>query len=155
MKRITYWPQIWLGLTFNWGILLGWSAFEGHLAGAPLLLYGASVFWTLGYDTIYAHQDKEDDLMVGVKSSAIRLGRNSKFWIGAFYGVAIGLTLAAGLVAGLGLLFPVGLVVGGAHLMRQINRVDIDNPDMCLSVFKSNRDFGFIILAAILIGHVT
>lgn len=154
MKRVTWWPQIWLGLTFNWGILMGWSAATGGLALAPLLVYFAGIFWTIGYDTIYAHQDKEDDLMVGVKSSAIRLGQNSRFWIGLFYGAAIGLMAAAGLVAGLGALFFIGLAGGALHLLRQIKHIEIDNPDLCLAVFKSNRDFGFIVLAAIILGYI-
>lgn len=154
MKRFTHWPQIWLGLTFNWGILMGWSAVHGRLSLAPLLLYAGAIFWTIGYDTIYAHQDKEDDLMVGVKSSAIRLGDNSKFWIGIFYGAAIGLTAAAGFVAGLGIVFFIGLIAASAHLLRQVGRVDIDDPDLCLKVFKSNRDFGFIVLAALAAGQI-
>lgn len=153
MKRFTHWPQVWLGLTFNWGILMGWAVVHGELSMAPLLLYTGAIFWTVGYDTIYAHQDKEDDLMVGVKSSAIRLGDNSKFWIGVFYGAAIGLTAAAGFVSGLGPLFYLGLVAGALHLLRQIDRVDIDNPDLCLKTFKSNRDFGFIILASLVLGQ--
>lgn len=154
MKRVTWWPQIWLGLTFNWGVLMGWSAATGNLSLAPLLFYFAAIFWTIGYDTIYAHQDKEDDLMVGVKSSAIRLGQNSKFWIGLFYGAAIGLMAAAGIVANLGPLFFIGLAAGAVHLLRQIGRVDINDPELCLAVFKSNRDFGFVILAAIILGQI-
>lgn len=92
--------------------------------------------------------------MVGVKSSAIRLGDNSKFWIGVFYGAAIGLTLAAGFLGGLGPLFYLGLCAGAFHLLRQIAQVDIDNPDLCLKVFKSNRDYGFIILASLILGQV-
>lgn len=154
MKRFTHWPQVWLGLTFNWGILMGWSALHGSLSMAPLLLYAGAIFWTVGYDTIYAHQDKEDDLMVGVKSSAIRLGENSKFWIGVFYGASIGLTAAAGFLSGLGVLFYLGLGAGAFHLLRQTAQVDIDNPDLCLKVFKSNRDYGFIVLASLVLGQV-
>ncbi len=153
MKRVTHWPQIWLGLTFNWGILMGWSALAGSLSLAPLLFYAGAIFWTIGYDTIYAHQDKEDDLMVGVKSSAIRLGQNSKFWIGVFYGATIGFFVAAGFASGLGPLFFAAMIGAAMHLLRQIRKVDIDDPDICLKVFKSNRDFGFVILAAIILGH--
>lgn len=154
MKRITYWPQIWLGLTFNWGALVGWSASKGELSMAPLLLYVGAVFWTIGYDTIYAHQDKEDDLMIGVKSSAIKMGERSHFGIGICYGAALGFFAMAGLAAGLGPLFFAGLLVGGAHLLRQIQNVRIDAPDLCLKTFKSNRDFGFVVLAAIVAGHL-
>jgi 4-hydroxybenzoate polyprenyltransferase len=153
MKRVTYWPQIWLGLTFNWGALVGWSAVESSLSTAPLLLYGGAIFWTIGYDTIYAHQDKEDDLMVGVKSSALKLGKTSKFWIGIFYGITVGMFAGAGLVADLGVLYLFGLTLGAVHLLRQIKNVNIDDPDLCLATFKSNRDFGFIVLAAIVAGH--
>jgi 4-hydroxybenzoate polyprenyltransferase len=154
MKRVTYWPQVWLGLTFNWGVLVGWSAVKGELSLAPLLFYASSVFWTIGYDTIYAHQDKEDDLMIGVKSSALRMGKRSHFGIGLFYGLCVGFLVVAGLAAGLGVLYFVGLIAGMIHLLRQINRVDIDDPDLCLKTFKSNRDFGFIILVAIVAGWI-
>lgn len=154
MKRITYWPQIWLGLTFNWGILMGWSAVTETLSLAPILLYAGSIFWTIGYDTIYAHQDKEDDLMIGVKSSALRLGQNSRFWIGGFYGATIGLALMAGLIAGLGPLFFVGILAASLHLIRQTGKLDTDDPGVCLQIFKSNRNFGFILLAAIILGQL-
>lgn len=154
MKRFTHWPQVWLGLTFNWGILMGWAAVHNGLSMAPLLLYVGAIFWTVGYDTIYAHQDKEDDLMVGVKSSAIRLGENSKFWIGVFYGAATGLIAAAGFLSGLGPLFYIGLIAGAFHLLGQVARVDIGDPDLCLKVFKSNRDYGFIILVSLVLGQV-
>ena len=149
MKRLTYWPQAWLGLTFNWGALMGWAAVAGGLDLAPGLLYAAGLFWTLGYDTIYAHQDREDDLVAGVKSSALALGEHTKPWLILFYAAALALIGWAGFAAHLAWPFYLGLVLGGAHLAWQIKRVDIDAPALCLKVFKSNRDFGLIEIAGI------
>ena len=149
MKRFTYWPQAWLGLTFNWGALLGWAAVAGDLAAPAALLYVAGFFWTLGYDTIYAHQDKEDDLIVGVKSSALRLGSATRPWLFGFYAVTTGLLAAAGWAAGSGWPYFVGLALGAAHLAWQAKRVDIDDAKDCLRKFKSNRDFGLIVFAGI------
>ncbi len=150
LKRITYWPQLWLGLTFNWGVLMGWTVVEGSLGMAPSLLYMAGIFWTLGYDTIYAHQDKQDDLFAGVKSSALALGEHTKPWLCLFYAAALTLIGAAGLAAQLTWPFFIGLGFGTLHMINQVWRVDINHPAGCLVVFKSNRDFGFVILAGIL-----
>ena len=155
MKRVTYWPQLWLGLTFNWGALLGWAVIQGRLGSVSGILYAAGVLWTLGYDTIYAHQDKVDDLFVGVKSSALALGQDTKPWLVLFYAGAIALIGLSGYVTALGWPFYLGLCLGGLHLAWQILRVDIDHPTDCLSKFKSNRDFGLIILAGIIAAQVT
>ncbi len=152
MKRLTYWPQIWLGLTFNWGALIGYAALTNTLSPAPLLLYLGAILWTVGYDTIYAHQDKEDDLLAGVKSTALRLGNRTKYWLGVFYGAALALFLVAGAVGQLGIGFYFGLIACGYHLLRQIRRVDIENSANCLAVFKSNRDFGAILAVSIGLG---
>src|SRR5579862_9357070 len=109
MKRITYWPQLFLGLNFNWGALLGWTAVTGSLSWPPVLLYLGGICWTLGYDTIYAHQDKEDDARIGVKSSALALGDKTTPFLFAFYGAAAVLWTAAGTTAGLGWLFFLGV----------------------------------------------
>ena len=154
MKRVTYWPQAFLGLTFNWGALLGWAAVQGSLAPPALVLYAAGFFWTLGYDTIYAHQDKEDDALVGVKSTALLLGVRSRLWIGVFYGGAVALLGLAGWLAGLGPWFYVGLAAGIAHLCWQVRRLDVDQAAVCLRLFKSNRDFGLIVLLAIVAGQL-
>ncbi len=154
MKRITYWPQAWLGLTFNWGALLGWAAVRGELSAAPLLLYAAGLFWTLGYDTIYAHQDKEDDVLIGVKSTALALGRGTRRWLVLFYGLAVALIAAAGWAAGLGLPFYGVLAVAAGQLGWQVIRVDIDDSAGCLGIFKSNRWFGLGVLVAIVAGHL-
>jgi 4-hydroxybenzoate polyprenyltransferase len=154
MKRITWWPQAWLGLTFNWGALLGWAAVRGDIATPALILYAAGFFWTLGYDTIYAHQDKEDDALVGIKSTARLLGDRSRPWIAAFFAVALALLALTGWVVGLSWPFYAGLVLAAAHAVWQTASADFDDPKNCLARFKSNRDFGLIVLAAIIAGQV-
>jgi 4-hydroxybenzoate polyprenyltransferase len=153
MKRITYWPQVFLGLNFNWGALIGWTAVTGDLACPALLLYLGGVFWTIGYDTIYAHQDKEDDVRIGVKSSAIALGSRTRPWLFAFYSAALILWAAAGHTAGLGALFRAGLAAAALQLAWQAARVAIDNPADCLAKFRSNRAVGWLMLAGIVAGH--
>lgn len=149
MKRITYWPQAVLGLTFNWGALVGWSAEVGSLSTAPLLLYAAGFFWTLGYDTIYAHQDKADDILIGVKSTALKFGATTKLWLSGFYTVALVLIALAGFVHQLEWPFYAGLGLCALQLGWQIKTLKIDDPQNCLKRFKSNRDFGLILTAAI------
>lgn len=149
MKRITYWPQAWLGLTFNWGVLVGWAAVRGDLATPAVILYAAGFFWTLGYDTIYAHQDKEDDLLVGVKSSALRLGAATRPWLFGFFAVTIALLAAAGWTAELAWPYYIGLAAATTQLGWQAATVDIDDPKDCLRKFRSNRDFALIVFAAI------
>jgi 4-hydroxybenzoate polyprenyltransferase len=153
MKRITYWPQVFLGLNFNWGALIGWTAVTGAFAWPPLLLYLGGVFWTVGYDTIYAHQDKEDDIRIGVKSSAIALGEQTRPWLFAFYAAALLLWSAAGYVAGLGAMFWAGLAAATVQLAWQAARVGTDNPADCLRKFRSNRAVGWLLLAGIVAGH--
>ena len=155
MKRITYWPQAWLGLTFNWGALLGWAAVAGNLGPAPLTLYAAGLFWTLGYDTIYAHQDKEDDALIGVKSTALKLGRRTRPWLFVFYGVAIAGIAAAGFLAGMAWPFYLGLTIAAGHLAWQAVRVDIDDSADCLAKFQSNTVFGWLLFGAIIAGGLT
>ena len=150
MKRFTYWPQLFLGFTFNWGALLGWAAVTGALLPPAIALYAAGIFWTLGYDTIYAHQDKEDDIMIGVKSTALKFGNATPPWLFGFYAATVVLMGLAGFLAGLGWPFYFSLAVGGLHLIWQIKSVDITDPKSCLSRFKSNRDFGLIVLAGII-----
>lgn len=154
MKRITYWPQAWLGLTFNWGALVGWAAVRGDLGWAPAILYAAGFFWTLGYDTIYAHQDKEDDALVGVKSSALKLGGATRPWLFGFYVVTIALLAAAGWLAGLAWPYYAGVAAGAAQLAWQAATVDTDDPKDCLRKFKSNRDFALIVFAGTVAAQV-
>jgi 4-hydroxybenzoate polyprenyltransferase len=155
MKRITYWPQAWLGLTFNWGVLVGWVAVRGELELAALPLYLAGIFWTLGYDTIYAHQDKDDDALVGVKSSALALGRRTRPFVAVMYAVTFGLivyTSVRVVMPGWPSLALLG--AAGLHLIWQVATLDIDDAANCLRRFRSNRDFGLLILAALLLQRV-
>ena len=154
MKRITYWPQLALGLTFNWGALLGWAAVKGDLQAPALILYIAGIFWTLGYDTIYAHQDKEDDLVVGVKSSALKLGDRTRPCLFVFYTLTILLTGGAGCLAGLSWPFYVALFLASGQLFWQAGNVDIDFPADCLAKFKSNRLFSWMLLIGIIVGQI-
>jgi 4-hydroxybenzoate polyprenyltransferase len=152
MKRITWWPQAWLGLTFNWGALLGFAAASGQLSLPALLLYASGVFWTLGYDTIYAIQDVEDDALAGVKSSARRLGEKAPRAVASFYLLALAFALAASVVAGLGLGFSIGLIGMAIHLGLQARRVRIDDGALALKLFRSNTGAGLILFAAIVAG---
>lgn len=194
MKRITWWPQAWLGLTFNWGALMGFAAaisgaalavggygpdtsgpFLGLIGGATndyslhdtysvsvgsglwfaaIALYIGGVFWTLGYDTLYALQDIEDDAMVGVKSSARRLGASVRLGVSVFYLLAVAFAALAGLLAGLGPLFYLGLTAYAVHLLLQTRSIQPENGPLALSLFKSNREAGFTLLLAIILGSV-
>ena len=153
MKRITWWPQAWLGLTFNWGALLGWSVVQGGLEPAAFVLYVSGFFWTLGYDTIYAHQDKEDDALVGIKSTARLLDKNSRIWIAGFYTACIALLALSGWMVDITWLYWIGLAVGAAHLVWQTATIDFNDPKDCLKKFRTNRDFGLIIFAAAIAGR--
>lgn len=152
MKRITWWPQAWLGLTFNLGALMGYAAMTGTLRMPAVLLYASGVLWTLGYDTIYALQDVEDDALIGVKSTARRLGRSAPRAVLGFYAAAVLLALGAGLSAGLGPLFFIPLAFFALHLARQARRLRLDDPALALRLFKSNREAGLILLAAMAAG---
>jgi 4-hydroxybenzoate polyprenyltransferase len=150
MKRITYWPQIVLGLAFSWGALMGWAGAFGRLDVPAILLYAGSISWVIGYDTIYAHQDREDDALIGIKSTALLFGSRTKPMLALFYAGAVILIGAAGFSAGAGLVFALGLFAFAAHLAWQIVRLDISDPDNCLAVFKSDRDAGLILFAGLL-----
>jgi 4-hydroxybenzoate polyprenyltransferase len=151
MKRITYWPQIVLGLAFSWGALMGWAATFGRLDWSALLLYAGSISWVIGYDTIYAHQDRDDDALIGIKSTALLFGERTKPMLALFYGLAVILIGAAGFTAHAGIIFTLGLAAFAAHLGWQIARLDISDPDNCLKLFKSDRDAGLILFAALLL----
>ncbi len=151
MKRITYWPQIVLGLAFSWGALMGWPAAFGRLDWPALVLYAGSISWVIGYDTIYAHQDREDDALIGIKSTALLFGQNTAPMLAAFYAGAVVLIGLAGLLAGGRFIFVLGLIVFAAHLAWQVVCLDVNDPAYCLKQFKSNRDAGLILFAAMLI----
>jgi len=148
MKRVTYWPQVFLGIAFNWGALLGWAAVHGRLDPAAIALYLGGIAWTLAYDTIYAHQDKEDDALIGIKSTALKLGASTPRWLACFFAAALGLIAAAGWLAGAGPLYHIGVAAAGLHAVWQLARLDIDDPARCLKLFRSNREFGLLIFAA-------
>jgi 4-hydroxybenzoate polyprenyltransferase len=150
MKRITYWPQIVLGLAFSWGALMGWAGAFGRLDAPALLLYAGSIAWVIGYDTIYAHQDRDDDALIGIKSTALLFGDRTKPMLALFYSLAVILLGAAGFAAGAGPVFALGLLAFAAHLGWQIVRLDIADPDRCLALFKSDRDAGLILFAGML-----
>lgn len=145
MKRFTYWPQLILGLAFNWGALVGWSAVMGSVGLPALLLYAGSVLWTIGYDTIYAHQDREDDLMLGLRSTAIRFGENTMSWVGGLYAGAVVLWLLAGFLAGTHLIYFTAVVLVSLQMAWQVTTLDTNDPANCLRRFRSNRDVGIAI----------
>ncbi|HUO99212.1 MAG TPA: 4-hydroxybenzoate octaprenyltransferase [Rhizomicrobium sp.] len=150
MKRITWWPQAWLGLTFNWGAILGFAAQTETVDTADLMLYAGLFFWTLGYDTIYAHQDKDDDALIGVKSTARLLGSKSREWILGFYAVSFTLILAAGFAEHAGWTYVILMLLAGAHMLWQVNRLDIDSSATCLKLFRANRETGALIALALI-----
>ena len=150
MKRVTYWPQFFLGLNFNWGALLGWAAATGGLGAPAFLLYAGGIAWTLGYDTIYAHQDKEDDALIGVKSSALALGSRTRPFLALAYTIAVALWLAAGMTAHAAWPYYLGLALGAAQLSWQAASVDTDRPADCLAKFRSNRWAAWLILFGII-----
>ena len=151
MKRNTYWPQIVLGLAFSWGALMGWPAAFGRLDFPALLLYAGSICWVIGYDTIYAHQDREDDALIGIKSTALLFKERTRPMLAAFYAAAVGLIGLAGVTAGGGIVFMLGLGAFAAHLAWQTARLNIEDPANCLTVFRSNRDAGLILFAGLLL----
>jgi 4-hydroxybenzoate polyprenyltransferase len=152
MKRWTWWPQAFLGLVFNFSALMGWSAVTASLAAPVALLYIGCFFWTLGYDTIYAHQDKEDDALAGIRSTALKFGSRSKVWVSGFYG-ASGLCIAlSGLAASAGAGFYLALGCAAIYAFRKIRIWDIDDQAETLGVFKSNRDIGLLVLLACFAG---
>jgi 4-hydroxybenzoate polyprenyltransferase len=154
MKRITYWPQIVLGLAFSWGALMGWPAAFGRLDWPALILYAGSISWVIGYDTIYAHQDREDDALIGVKSTALLFGERTRPILALFYAGAVVLIGLAGFMAGGGIVFALGLAAFAAHLAWQTAALDIDDPAHCLKLFKANRDAGLILFGAMLVDAV-
>jgi 4-hydroxybenzoate polyprenyltransferase len=153
-KRVTWWPQIVLGVTFGWGALLGYAAADGHLGWPALSLYGAAILWILGYDTIYAHQDREDDALIGVKSTARLFGRNTRALLIASYTGMVLLLIVAMALAGLNIYGILLLVLPAALLFRQVVMLDIDDPELCLRLFKSNREVGLAVALAILVGQI-
>jgi len=153
-KRVTDWPQAVLGVIFSWAAPMGYAAVTGGLDAAALALWAAGFFWILGYDTIYAHQDREDDALVGIRSSALRLGDKTRPFLILCYGLTMALLALAGWLAGLAPWYLLGLALPGAMLARQVIQLDIADPALCLRLFKANRDVGLAIAAAFLLGRL-
>jgi 4-hydroxybenzoate polyprenyltransferase len=149
MKRVTWWPQFFLGLAFSWGALMGWSALAGSLSAAPLLLYAGSILWVIGYDTIYALQDIEDDALVGVKSTARLFAGNVRSALSGLYGGALLLFAMAFLAAGVAWPAWIALAAGGLHFVWQVRELDTADPARCLALFKSNHRFAMILFAGL------
>jgi 4-hydroxybenzoate polyprenyltransferase len=151
MKRVTWWPQIVLGLAFSWGALMGWAAAFGRLDWQAVVLYAGSIAWVIGYDTIYAHQDREDDALLGLKSTARLFGERTKPMLAAFFAAAVVLIGIAGFGAGARVVFALGLMAFAAHLAWQVRRLDIGDPALCLKLFKSNRDAGLTLFGGLVL----
>jgi 4-hydroxybenzoate polyprenyltransferase len=154
MKRITWWPQIVLGLAFSWGALMGFAVMLGRIDATALTLYVGSIAWVIGYDTIYAHQDAEDDALIGVKSTALLFGARTRPALVGFYGLAVGLIGVALALAGARWPAWIGLAAFAAHLVWQIRRLAINDPALCLRIFKSNRDAGLLLFLGLLVDAV-
>jgi len=150
LKRVTHWPQLGLGLAFSWGALMGWAALFGRLDPPAFILYAGAICWVIAYDTIYAHQDREDDSLIGIKSTAILFGARTKPILAAFFAAALFLIGLAGWMAGAGAFFFLGLGIFATHLCWQTWRLDIADPALCLRLFKSNRDAGLILFAGMI-----
>ncbi len=153
-KRVTDWPQAVLGVIFSWAAPMGYAAVTGGLDAAAFTLWAAGFFWILGYDTIYAHQDREDDALVGIRSSALRLGEKTRPFLILCYALTMALLALAGWLAGLAPWYLLGLALPGAMLARQVIQLDIADPALCLRLFKANRDVGLAIAAALLLGRL-
>jgi 4-hydroxybenzoate polyprenyltransferase len=153
-KRVTDWPQAVLGFVFSWAAPTGWAAATGGLDAAAIAMWAAGFFWILGYDTIYAHQDREDDAMVGIRSTARKFAENSRGFIGACYGAMLVLLAVSGWLAGLHWLFLPALGVPAALLAYQVRTLDIDDPGACLRLFKLNREVGLLVALAMLVGRL-
>jgi 4-hydroxybenzoate polyprenyl transferase len=154
IKRYSYYPQIFLGFTFNIGVFIAWYSVERNISFVPILIYVSAIFWTIGYDTIYAHQDKEDDEKIGVKSTALAFGNNTKEIIRYLYRIAIFSIAMAGLNANLNVTFFIVIFFGFFNLSQQIDNVDLDSPDDCLKKFKSNFAYGILIFFGFAIGCI-
>ena len=156
MKRFTYWPQLFLGITFNYGLILGWVSINESISFIPLVFYFGAIFWTLGYDTIYGFQDIKDDEIIGVKSTSILFKNNSKMFLNIVFFLFVVFYLTTGFLMKFNLAFFILSIIPISHLfLYQLKKFDPLNPEICLSAFKSNNIFGLIIFANLLIGKIT
>ena len=155
MKRFTYWPQLFLGITFNYGLILGWTSIENSINFIPIILYFGAIFWTLGYDTVYGYQDITDDEIIGVKSTSIKFKNNPKKFLFICYSLTILSYLLLGQFMNFNFLFYVGAIFMIIHLFfYQLKKFNSKNINVCLSIFKSNNLFGFIVLISIILGKL-
>ena len=154
MKRLTYWPQLFLGLTFNWGILLGWAALKGEISLEPILLYIAAIFWTLGYDTIYGFQDIYDDEIIGIKSTSIKFKENYKLFIGLCYFICVLFLIILGFLEENKMYYFTFLIFPAMHLLYQMTRLDKNNSNSCLIIFKSNNFFGLLVFLTLMATNI-
>ncbi len=153
MKRYTYWPQLFLGITFNYGLILGWTSISGQLDIIPIIFYFGAIFWTLGYDTIYGYQDIQDDEIIGLKSTSIKFKGTAKYFLMIAYLILIISFLIGGYTMSFNLYYYLFLILPISHLFfYQIRIFDPSNPNICLKIFKSNNYLGFIILINIILG---
>ena len=154
MKRLTYWPQLFLGITFNYGLILAWTSIYSQLSIYPLIFYFGAIFWTLGYDTIYGFQDIKDDEIIGVKSTSIKFKKNPKIFLFICYSITFISILLLGILMKFDFTYFIGLILIGYLLFKQIKNFDKDNPNNCLNLFKSNNLLGLIIFLNILIAKL-
>jgi len=154
MKRLTYWPQLFLGFTFNWGILLGWAALKGEISLEPILLYIAAIFWTLGYDTIYGFQDIYDDEIIGIKSTSIKFKENYKLFIGLCYFICVLFLIILGFLEENKMYYFTFLIFPVMHLLYQMTRLDKNNSNSCLIIFKSNNFFGLLVFLTLMATNI-
>ena len=150
MKRLTYWPQFFLGITFSWGIILAWTSIIGEIFLEPILLYISAIFWTLGYDTIYGFQDIEDDEVIGVKSTSIKFKKNYKIFIGICYLVCFLFLITAGSLKQINIYFLLFSLLPGAHLLNQLRNLNKNDKNSCLNIFRSNNFFGFLVFLSLI-----
>jgi 4-hydroxybenzoate polyprenyltransferase len=153
-KRVTWWPQLVMGFTFGYGAPLGYAAASGRIDAGWVAIYAAAILWDLGFDTIYAHQDREDDALVGVKSTARLFETQTRSFLAVVYALTIAALVVAGRLTGLGLWFYVALLVPAALFTWQVRRIDVDDPALCLRLFRQNREIGISVALAILLGHL-
>ena len=154
MKRFTYWPQLFLGITFNYGLLLGWTSVQQNLSYIPIVFYIGAIFWTLGYDTIYGYQDIKDDEIIGVKSTSIKFKNNPKKFISLCYLISLLSIITIGFLMNFSNIFFLFLLIPAIHMFYQIKKLNILIGDNCLKIFKSNNTLGFILFVNLLIGKI-
>ena len=155
MKRYTYWPQLFLGITFNYGLILGWVCIKHQIELAPIIFYVGAIFWTLGFDTIYGYQDIKDDEIIGLKSTSIKFKNNPKKFISLCYIILIISLLTLGYLMEFNFIYFISIGITSCYLfINQIKNLDISNPLNCLKKFKSNNFFGLIVLVNIIIGKI-